>query len=63
MRVGDTKLSVVKVAQVLVRVLVLVDRIIDALTVKEVVIHLHVLISRGNALGPTSARGANPTLV
>ena len=63
MRVGDTELSVVKVAQVLVRVLVLVDRIIDALTVKEVVVHLHVLISRGHALGPTSTRGATPALV
>jgi hypothetical protein len=34
MRVGGTKLSVVKVAQVLVRVLVLIDSIVDALTVK-----------------------------
>ena len=63
MRVGDTKLSMVKVAQVLVRVLILVDRIIDALTVKEVIVHLHVLISRGHALGPTTARDATPALV
>ena len=63
MRVGGTELSVVKVTQVLVRVLILVDRIIDALTVKEIVVHLHVLISRGHALGPTTARGATPALV
>ena len=63
MRVGGTELSVVKVTQVLVRVLILVDRIIDALTVKEIVVHLHVLISRGHALGPTSTGGATPALV
>ena len=63
MRAGATKLAVIKIAQVLVRILVLIDSIIDALTVKEIIVNLHVLISRGHALGPISTRGASPALV
>ena len=63
MRAGATKLAMIKIAQVLVGVLVLIDRIIDALTVKKVIVNLHVLISWGHALSPTCARGASPALV
>ena len=51
------------IAQVLVRIFILIYRIIYTLTVKQIIVDLHILISRLQARSTITARGACTALV
>jgi hypothetical protein len=53
----------VNIAQVLVRIFILIDCIIDTLAVQKIIVYLHVLIPWRHALSSIATRGTSPAII